>query len=296
MTVRKISKTFINEFIEGRFSDLLAAVKDKSNGLSLEIREAAVNIYYRGGSLLKISEHGENDYRYVFDIKYCKRKSGLLSSFAVELQANINNWEIDDYVKNLKCLMCEMDGWFEEHPKKEREYQHYMSLCNDNVLDIEYAIGENGLRMDMIMFDGNELYLIENKYGNSAISSRTTSGKVKPGLRKHYSDFVAVLTNETLKNNLLSSMNEIYKVKQQLGLMEETNITFGLTSNIHIVFVLANLSLSANSQIIPNEKESILEDFKDKNDILTKYPPMVLLTERDEYGVDLHSCREFMSM
>ena len=65
---------------------------------------------------------------------------------------NLNEQTAEEFFDSLVDMM---DKWFTEHPKKEREYQHKLSLFhnNNNVLDIEYAIGNSGMRLDMILVD-----------------------------------------------------------------------------------------------------------------------------------------------
>ena len=54
-------------------------VKEPDSGINLEIREDAVNLYYRGGSLLKIDALiGPHIHSFYFDKYYGKRKKGGL--------------------------------------------------------------------------------------------------------------------------------------------------------------------------------------------------------------------------
>lgn len=318
MTERIISDTFIQDLIEGKLSFFLNKVKENGSPFSIEIREGKINIYYRGGSLLLIEEKGEHEYKYKFDIKYAKRKDGQeiikegkpisekkedrvipvhWSDFAVKYYDVIDLWDAIDYQEHFDEIRNVMDGWFDEHPKKEREYQHYVSLFNDNVIDIEYAIGENGMRLDMIMIKDGILYLIENKYGNSAISSASTKeGEQKPGLKKHYQDFINVVTQETLVNNIVISMQGIMKVKKKLGIMPngyEIRLVDG-KPQFCIMFVLANLTLSPKSKIIDNEIEEIEEIKTKRKDIIEKYPPYVLVTDSDEYVMNFEKAKPLL--
>ena len=176
-----------------------------------------------------------------------------------------------------------MDGWFDEHPKREREYQHHASIANDNIIDIEYAINEINLRLDMIMIDNNgDLVLVENKYGNNSLSSSNS----KPGLSKHYNDYIKILANENYRESIVFSMEEIIRIKKELGIMPAT---YELRKNsqgksdpcFHILFVLANLSLPRKSKIIENEIKAIQE-----NPGVSKYPPRILCVDGDEYKID----------
>lgn len=306
MSVRKISKEFIKEFTDGKFKPILDAVKDKDNKLSLEIRENAVDIYYRGGKLLEIKECGrkksEDDkccYSYSFDKNYCNRLSGCYSNFACKLQKTIEDWQDEDYAKNLKSLMCEMDGWFDENPRREREYQHCVSLQNENVIDIDYEIGGDHLKINMIMVDDGELYLIENKWGSSTISSRSMIRECRPGIRKHYKDFVRLLTDDEACRDLIDSMNEIVCAKSELGLLKLPGLElcekpFDASTKINIVFVLAELNLASGNKLIANEQAGIKADFTEE--ITNKYPPKALIVKGDDYKIDLKKCCDFMKL
>lgn len=53
--MRSINKRFINELLQGELSYFLSEVKNNIT-LSLEIRDGYINIYYRGGNLLRITQ------------------------------------------------------------------------------------------------------------------------------------------------------------------------------------------------------------------------------------------------
>lgn len=323
MKVREISAQFVSDLKDtnGKLNWVFTKVKAHGSPFALEIREGYINVYYRGGSILKITEiKGKTqDYKFEFDKKYGIRKNGnskLVDGRVLTETKNGVKKEIcwcdfmvhhyDDVVKmtddtaqryfdDLKNMM---DGWFEEHPKKEREFQHYMSLprYNDNVLGIEYAIGESGLRFDMVMIDKEgELYIVENKFGNGSISSMTTVGKEKPGLSKHYGDFIKVVTKKDYWSNIKESMTNILGIKQELGLIP-SEYRIKLDGNgkpvFHILFVLADLGLSPQSIIIEREKLRIEAEFgRYKNE----FPPEVLCVDAHQYRIRLYNSEDMLS-
>ena len=69
MKQRQISEEMLNAFLSGELSSLLEAVK-KDDTLDLELRGDSVNIYYRGGSLFKITGIN-NVFSVSFDTNYC---------------------------------------------------------------------------------------------------------------------------------------------------------------------------------------------------------------------------------
>ncbi len=308
MKIRHISEDFIKDLKEktGELNWIYRKVMDAGSPYSLEIRAGYINVYYRGGSLLKIAEKKtkkSRTYTFGFDSKYGKRKGRdkdeiCWCDFMIRHQddmKSLTNEKAREYFDDFRSMM---DGWFAEHPKLEREYQHYASLprYNDNVLDIEYAIGESGMRLDMVMIDKKgELYLIENKFGNSAISSRTTTGKPKPGLSKHYGDFITIILNEDHWTNLTESMQHILDDKKALGMISpDYNLKHGKNGKpvFHFLFVLADLKLPAKSMIIENEKTIINEEYRE---FIREYPPEVLCVDADQYSLKLDDAQKLMS-
>lgn len=77
MKQRQISEEMLNAFLSGELSSLLEAVK-KDDTLDLELRGDSVNIYYRGGSLFKITGIN-NVFSVSFDTNYCTEGSVNLS-------------------------------------------------------------------------------------------------------------------------------------------------------------------------------------------------------------------------
>lgn len=60
--MRKLSDTFLNCLKSGFLAGLLAAVRE-DNDLNLEIREGYLNIYFKGNSLLKLTEASSTSYK-----------------------------------------------------------------------------------------------------------------------------------------------------------------------------------------------------------------------------------------
>ncbi|MCF2596209.1 hypothetical protein [Pseudoflavonifractor phocaeensis] len=78
MKQRQVSEEMLNAFLSGELSSLLEAVK-KDDTLDLELRGDSVNIYYRGGSLFKITGIN-NVFSVSFDTNYCTEGSVNLNS------------------------------------------------------------------------------------------------------------------------------------------------------------------------------------------------------------------------
>jgi len=68
--MRILNSKFIYDLKNDKLNQLLQAV-NIDDTLCLEIRENYINIYYRGGNILRITQNA-NDYIFEFDFNYCK--------------------------------------------------------------------------------------------------------------------------------------------------------------------------------------------------------------------------------
>lgn len=232
--MRSINQRFIDDLLTKDLSFFLSEVKNNKT-LSLEIRDGYINIYYRGGNLLRITQK-KAGYEFFFDVKCCIQENDKALIESLFKRDSIS------YIKHFHELIKFMDQWFKAHPKLEREHQHSLLINNPKIVDVEYQV-KNISRLDMLMVDGNTLYVVENKYGLGA-----TSGQA--GLAKHYHDIAAILHDYDTKHQLLNSIEYISKVKHQLGLRDEV-VKVEDIKNIEILFVLVNYN--QNSQSLHNE-------------------------------------------
>ena len=85
--MRELSKKFLNDLksTNGFLRPVFERVK-QDHTLMLAIRDSYVNIYYRGGNLLKVREQANSSYRSFFDDQYNKTGKVLPS-----LPTTINN-------------------------------------------------------------------------------------------------------------------------------------------------------------------------------------------------------------
>lgn len=67
--MRKLSGNYINQLKSGFLSGITQIVVEDID-LDLQIRKNYLNIYFKGNSLLKLSEVGQNEYRIVIDKKF----------------------------------------------------------------------------------------------------------------------------------------------------------------------------------------------------------------------------------
>lgn len=260
--MRHINTKFINDLTCGELAYFLEKVKSNRSSLSLEVRNGYINIYYKGGNLLKITQKSKG-YSFHFDAKYCNNK-GNDQNF--KLLNNLRSNDTESYIKHFDLIMREMDSWFAEHPKEERDYQHRLLVNNPEIIDIEYQIGHS-MRLDMLMFKDGDLFIVENKFGTGAIGGTA-------GLSKHYSDICKILGDSNIREEIIDSICHISEAKQALGLnkstIEKSNIT-----RMQILFLLANYN--SNSQTLNNE-------LKKMNGSV---PAQILMTTSDQIKIDL---------
>jgi hypothetical protein len=263
--MRSINEKFIYDLSKGKLSYFLCEVKNNKT-LSLEIRGGYINIYYRGGNLLRITQK-QVGYEFFFDVKYCTQENDK------SLIESLSKRDSLSYVKNFNRLIDIMDQWFETHPKLEREHQHSLLIHNPKIVDVEYQV-KNISRLDMLMVDGNTLYIVENKYGLGAVSG-------KAGLAKHYQDISKIIEDIETRNQLLKSIEHITHIKHALGLRDYL-VKVEDIHNIEILFVLVNYN--QKSQSLQNEL----------NQIHGKIESKILYLNSDEIKIDLSKAQELI--
>lgn len=219
MGTRAISGEMMEALKVGRLHPLLAAVQ-QDDTLCLELRGTFINIYYRGGSLFRVTEKGA-EYEIWFDTGYCVYDRSLPGSLPVEEAAAL----IPRYKR-------EMDGWFHLHPKNEREFQQLMARVNNGtgstdyyIADMEYAeTAELGARFDMVAFkwlskgyirkdtSKPSLAFIELKYGDGALGGTS-------GIEKHLQDLSSFVADPDRLREFTRDMAEVFRQKCELGLV-----------------------------------------------------------------------------
>lgn len=251
---------FYNLGIKQELKFFIDQVKQNPDKLAVGIRGNYINIYYRGGNLLR-TKPKRKDYELFFDCKYCKNKadeSNLKKLSSMET--------ISDYKENFVLMMDEMDSWFEEHPKKEREYQQNLLMNNPEIIDIEYQIGKK-MRLDMLMVVGDTLIIVENKYGIGAIGGNS-------GIKDHYEDMSSVFDDSKIFKEMEKSIYAISDAKFQLGLSSK-RIEQGSIKKKEILFLLAGFN--TRSQAVNNEIKAIKRK---------KYPARILYKDTSDCDVN----------
>ena len=224
--MRSLNNKFIDDLKQGVLSPLLDAVKS-DNSLCLELRGDSVNVYYRGGSLMKITQCAQG-YTASFDENYFRSgKKVHLRALEIRRQEDVEKWlELSPQFKHA------MDCYFGRHQWNEREFQQLIVRDNNfgssarstdyYICDIEYA--SMGMRFDMIavhwpstsaqrkkQYD-RRLVLVEMKHGDNAL-------KGNAGLHEHIRDVNDYLSDSGKLQNLKEDMKEVFNQKRNLGLI-----------------------------------------------------------------------------
>ncbi len=229
---RIISNEFVADLKQGILSSLLARVKEDDT-LMLALRGGYINIYYRGGNLLKIEK--KENYKASFDTNYCRGDFPVpiqLPDFTSSIPIS-NKHDADKLVDAVPALKHAMDRYFvtQKH-KPEREFQQLVARENNSstisneteyfIVDIEVAGVLPHARFDMlaVRWMRNERkkqgslvpVLIEMKYGSKALKGTS-------GLDAHFNDADALLNDKEQWEDLRKGMEEQVNQLDELGLL-----------------------------------------------------------------------------
>jgi len=250
--MRALSENFMADLKEGILKRLLDRVK-RDDTLMLSIRTDYVNIYYRGGSILRITEKSEHRYVAYFDPNYCKGEECSDCPELIKAESDINAW-----ISAFPRLKEVMDFYFYKHPKLEREFQQLVVRENNNssisnaseyfITDIEFADAEIGARFDLtaIRWLANDRIkakrcrpvFIEMKYGDDALDG--TSGMIK-----HLEDFSRLVVSEKCEQ-VIEMMESQFRQMDELGLIDYkrsdkfSELSLRPSGKPEVVFLLAN--------------------------------------------------------
>lgn len=238
--MRQLSKRFVKKLTTDK-SDLLRCIT-RDPELDLQIRDNYINVYYKGGNILRIKPES-----YFLDEMYFNDSDKMRSKYAKEdpiIHANLvkqrddlvkfleDKGRIADYFSKAKAVM---DKWALSLSDKvefeEKKEQQEIAIANRRdtdfvVLDLEYAVSSaseyayNGTldkkvpRFDIIAIHNGRLVVIELKKGLGAVSG--TSG-VKP----HMDCFDHTIGRD-INMLFVKEMRELLHQKQVFGLLDKT--------------------------------------------------------------------------
>ena len=253
--MRTISENFLQNLHEkdGTLHPILEKLH-RDHTLQLAIRENYVNIYYRGGNILKITEMRRGMYQAEFNQEYDKNDRGLPNAPAVIQNAG----DSEVWVATFPQRKDLMDEYFSAKSKSEREFQqlvvrenNYSPVANSSeyfITDIEAADNSLGCRLDMLAVcwpasvrkNENRCRpaFIEMKYGDQALRNDA-------GILKHLQDFQAFISNSTAYQTAISAMQSQFEQLYLLDLLHvnriksHTAIQFDPACKPEVIFILA---------------------------------------------------------
>lgn len=280
---RAISQDFLDDLKTGKLSSLLERVL-ADDTLDLELRGKCINIYYRGGSLFRITEKGSGTYEICFDSNYCDTEAWGKTGITV-----ICNPTIEQAVKDIPYYKQAMDIYLGKSHKYEREFQQVLVRENNchgiisrstdyYIIDIEYADSNENRksRFDIVALKWESkssarrnpekcsIALMELKYGDGALNNES-------GIKEHLNDLKSFMSIEKEKlDDFKKDIETVFKQKCQLGLVDglqekqyEVSISF---ENPEVIFLFADHD--PDSSVLVKELTDInYNDYKDVFDI-----------------------------
>ncbi len=205
---------------------MLATIKDRvlaDHTLCIEIREDYVNIYYRGGSLLRLTRKSYG-YEALFDTNYGKSQA---DSLAKEIRTKKDAMTWVNAFASIKQAM-DLGGLKEERVAqqlvvKDNNFGSVSKATDFFICDIEYECDSG--RFDFVAVhwpstgaarkkqDDRRLVLGEIKYGDNALTGDS-------GILDHVDEINEFLGAPGNLQSLKEEMVGVFKQKHELGLID----------------------------------------------------------------------------
>ena len=247
---RAITDTFLKALQSGCLAKLTERVRNDDT-LMLALRGNYVNIYYRGGSILNISEQNAR-YSAWFDKNYAKDNAPVPTLPSISVDDDCASW-----VAALPSLKELMNSYFAKKRKSEREFQQLVAWENNRSLiasdteyfitDIEFADADQSARLDMLglkWLSTNRKdettcrpVFIEMKYGIGAYDGDA-------GIVKHINDLQMILSDSEKCARLNRTIEDQFDQLLQLELVQfNRSVAYKratVSGRPEVIFLLAN--------------------------------------------------------
>lgn len=271
---RTITADFLNDLEEGILKPLLEKFK-RDDTLMLALRNSYINVYYRGGSILKLKDLGGR-YGTHMDPNYFKAAPAPSFPPVLATQDDTAGW-----VAALPQLKSFIDDHLAIKHATEREFQQLAAWENNRspvsneseyfITDIEFADRELGARFDMLGVrwlghqrqSGNSLVpvLIEMKYGNGALSGNS-------GIVCHYHHIAEFLGDDKKRQAIRETIQDQFINLRDLGMIKYNESSLAPNPSLsdakpEVIFLLANYNPRSPALI---EILSKLHDMDREND------------------------------
>lgn len=257
---RGLSESFLNDLAseEGILNPILKYVQSDFT-LCLNIREDYINIYYRGGNLLKISKVIDLKgvyYSFYFDQNYITKDSIFREKYYISdttLSEIREPSDLKKWILIIPFLKQEMDFFFIKKQTVERELQQAIVQENNRsrisastdyfISDIEYAKKTVG-RFDLVAVkwpsDSTSrknpkcgIAFIELKYGDHSLNG-------KSGLISHLNGINTFISKAENIRHIKEEMMLVFNQLHKLNLINNKHKIEVFNDKIEVIIILAN--------------------------------------------------------
>ena len=262
------NKKFWKKLTEGEYKEIIDYAYKCDNELDVQIRDNYLNIYYKGGSLLKISYRSLYFDEFYFHRVEQMRKTNLKKQAKEGDKKCIALWEsykekreemlnilkndgMANYCPKMKSIMNEWEDDLRsigiKHDEKNDQQQISMNnrgTTSYTVVDLEYAVSIDSLfsydgplikkvpRFDIIAVDkSGQLYVIELKTGLGAIDGNS-------GICSHVDCFKNTIGRDS-KNDFVNEMVKLLEQKIELNLIDN-NVKIDKTKKPQFIFAFSD--------------------------------------------------------
>ena len=247
---RKLESEFLKDLQNGKLAALALKIR-RDDTLMLALRGKSINVYYRGGSILRLEQRGL-DYIPWFDANYAKGETLPKLPDVISTPEHCLDW-----VRALPQLKEFMNSSLSEHAKSEREFQQLVAWENNRspisnsteyfITDIEYADVSQSARLDMLglrwlskdrkVGSACTPVFIEMKYGIDAYDGDA-------GITEHINDLKAILGDtgrlDALRDTIAGQFNQLAELDLVSFNRSKSIETISVSGRPEVVFLLAN--------------------------------------------------------